>query len=102
MLDLKRARDKLNKFTKQIENENKKIDIQVRELVKTQNKSRALLLLKMKKMKEKQIEDVSNQLLTIFNMIDKIEWETINIKAMNALKDGKLILCAWCGRCCLL
>lgn len=39
-------------------------------------------------MKENQIEEVNGQLLTIFNMIDKIEWETINIKAMNALKDG--------------
>jgi hypothetical protein len=43
----------------------------------------------MKKMKENQIEEVNGQLLTIFNMIDKIEWETINIKAMNALREGE-------------
>lgn len=46
----------------------------------------------MKKMKEKQIEDVNGQLLTIFNMIDKIEWESINVKAMTALKDGTAAL----------
>ena len=41
---------------------------------------RALLLLKFKKHKENEAESIDNQLLSVFKMIEDIEWESTNIK----------------------
>lgn len=77
-----------------MEVQNAKIIEEAKKCVGTGNRAKALTLLKVKKLKEKQIEDINGQLLTVFNMIDRIEWESINVKAMEALKDGTRLIVA--------
>jgi charged multivesicular body protein 6 len=51
-------------------------------------KERALLLLKLRKYKEKELDNVDNQLLSVFKMIEDIEWEAANMEVLKALKVG--------------
>ena len=62
--------------------------MQAKELIKNDKKSKALLLLKLKKYKEKEAEKIDDQLLTVVKMIEDIEWETIQVQAFEALEIG--------------
>ena len=45
-------------------------------------------MLKLKKYKEKELDNIDGQLLSVFKMIEDIEWETANLEVMKALKVG--------------
>ena len=60
-----------------------KLHEQAKSLVKINQKDRALLVLKLKKHKEKTVDSIENQLLQVFELIDTIEWESTNIQVSN-------------------
>lgn len=61
---------------------------QAKDLVKLNKKNRALLLLKLMKLKEAKVDEIDKQLLTVVEMIEKIEWESQNVDILNALAAG--------------
>ncbi len=64
----------------QLEVDSEKLTNQAKELIKQNQKNRALLVLKLKRHKEKDSDNLDNQLLSVFRMIEDIEWESTNIK----------------------
>ncbi len=65
-----------------------KLTDQAKELIKLNQKNRALLLLKLKRFKEKELTNVDNQLMTVLEMIDNVEWQYSNMEVLKALKSG--------------
>ena len=50
--------------------------------------SRALLLLKLMKLKENRVDEIDNQLLNVVEMIDNIEWQSQNLQVLSAIEAG--------------
>lgn len=88
ILDLKASRDRLKKYQSRMELEAAKLMKQAMQLNKAGKKDRALLCVKMKRYKERQIGEVDSQLLSLEKMVQSIQWETENLKVFNALKEG--------------
>jgi charged multivesicular body protein 6 len=63
-----------------------------KQLIREQKKDRALLVIKLRKHKEKEAENIDAQLLSILEMIDNIEWEAANLEVMKALQAGNKAL----------
>ena len=63
-------------------------DVQIKQLVRENKKSRALLLLQLKKFKTQELNKIDDQLLSVLKMIEDIEWESIHVQAMLALEKG--------------
>ncbi|RYH19431.1 hypothetical protein EON65_26120 [archaeon] len=49
-------------------------------MIAQKQRDRALLLLKLKRMKEKEVDKADGELLTILETIDRVEWESINLE----------------------
>jgi hypothetical protein len=65
-----------------------RLEEQAKELIRLRQKTRALLVLKLKKYKEKEIENIDGQLLNILKMIEDVEWASINVEVMKSLESG--------------
>jgi charged multivesicular body protein 6 len=46
----------------------------------------------MKRMKEKEVENIDHQLISVMDMVNNIEWEATNLQVMKALKEGNSAL----------
>lgn len=92
ILELKNARDKLQKFRKKLDGECTKIHEKARCFVREGQKERALVLLKLRKFKMKEADTVEAQLLTVLQMIDDVEWTSMNVEVMNAIQAGNVAL----------
>ena len=51
-------------------------------LVKAKQKNRALLILKLKKHKTDEADNIDKQLYSVHEMIDNIEWASVNMKVV--------------------
>ena len=80
ILELKNTRDRLKKYRKKLDQETLKLNEQAVMHVQAKQKSRALLVLKLKKHKINEADNIDKQLFSVYEMIDTIEWESINIK----------------------
>lgn len=92
ILDLKNARDKLQKYQKKLAIESEELHDKARHLVKLKKQDRALLVLKLKKYKENECSKVDGQLLKIMELIETISWETQQLEVFDALKSGTAAL----------
>lgn len=92
VLELKNARDRLKKYRKKLEKDSEKLQAQALQLIKLKHKDRALLVLKLKRFKEKEVSNADGQLLTVLEMIDNVEWESSNMEVLKALKSGTNML----------
>jgi len=89
VLDLKNTRDKLTKYTVQLETSIEKLMIRAK-TAKEQNKPKtALGLLRLKKYKQAQVESVQTQLLNVHTMIGSIDSQQQNNQIVISLKAGK-------------
>eukprot|EP01040_Poterioochromonas_malhamensis_P012700 gene12700-13909_t len=92
ILDLKNSKDRLKKYKKKLEGESGKLTEQAKHHIRQQQKDRALLILKLKRMKEQEVDKIDKQLLSVMEMIDNIEWEYTNLKVLQALQEGNRAL----------
>lgn len=92
VLDLKNSRDRLTRYQKRLDLDCDKLQAQALAMVKGGRKDRALLLLKVKKLKQDQADKASSQLLTVHQLMETIDWESQQLKVFNALKEGNLAL----------
>lgn len=65
-----------------------KLQEQAKTLIRQQQKERALLVLKLKRFKEKELSQIDGQLLGVLEMIENVEWAAANLEVMKALKAG--------------
>ena len=90
VLDLKNARDKLRRYRGQLEKDSQKLEGQVKTLIALKQKNRALLLLKLKKVKENEVEKLDAKLLNVYSMIQSVEWASINVSVITAIESGNI------------
>ena len=88
VLDLKNARDKIRRFRGQMEKDSQKLEAQARALIAARQKTRALLVLKLKRHKEKELEKLEGQLLNVYAMIQDVEWASINQSVLASIEAG--------------
>jgi len=69
-----------------------KIQTQAVALLKSGKKDRALLCVKMKRLRETKVGEINTQLINLEEMIQTIEWETQSLKVFDALKAGNAAL----------
>lgn len=92
ILDLKNARDRLKKYRKKLEVDSARLQAQAIELIKLKQRDRALLVLKLKKFKEKEVKNADGQLIQVLELIETVEWAAYNMEVMAALKVGTNML----------
>lgn len=61
---------------------------QAKQLIRLQQKNRALLVLKLRRFKDAEADKVDAELMTVLEMIENVEWEHANMEVLKALKAG--------------
>eukprot|EP00624_Nannochloropsis_granulata_P005892 evm.model.NODE_4194_length_22161_cov_20.701637.7 len=88
VLDLKIAKDKLKRYQIKMRSESIRLTEQAKELVAVGRKDRALLVLKMRRLREDEQVKAESQLMNVEQLITQIEWETQQMQVFDALKSG--------------
>ncbi|CAM9795167.1 unnamed protein product [Chrysoparadoxa australica] len=92
MLDLKMARDNLQRYQKKLARECDVLVEKAQLLVKEDRRDTALTMLKIKKYKMQQAGKADAQLLQVSQMIETVQWEKEQQGVFSALKEGNLAL----------
>lgn len=69
-----------------------KLTAEAKQLVVQQKKDRALLVLKFRKFKENELQQIDGKLLSVMEMIENVEWEYANMEVLKALQSGNAAL----------
>lgn len=92
VLDLKIAKDKLKRYQIKMRSESLRLTEHAKELVMAGRKDRALLVLKMRRLREDEQVKAESQLMNVEQLITQIEWETQQMQVFDALKSGNQAL----------
>jgi charged multivesicular body protein 6 len=89
VLDLKNARDRLQRYKNQLESDDAKLVARARQ-AKAEGKTKtALSLLKIRKIKSREVEMVEGQLLNVLQMVQTIDSKQNEAQVLAAMKQGK-------------
>merc|ERR1719343_1342691 len=88
-LDLKNARDRLQKYKTRLENDDIKIIARAKKAKSEGNTKAALNLLKIRKLKTREVESVEAQLLNVMQMVQTIDSKQNEVQVLAAMKEGK-------------
>jgi charged multivesicular body protein 6 len=89
MLDLKNARDRLSKYKTKLELDESKLVSRAKAAKQAGQTSTALGLLKLKKYKQREMESVEGQLLTVLQMCQTIDSNQNQSQVLSAMAQGK-------------
>ena len=88
-LDIKNARDKLQRYKMKLEQDDSRIVARAKKAKVDGNTKAALNLLKVRKMKTREVESVEQQLLTVLQMVQTINSKQNEVQVLKAMKEGK-------------
>lgn len=89
VLDLKNARDRLSRYGAKLEQDEAKL-VQRAKQAKDEGKTqRALGLLRLRRYKQQELQNVEGQLLTVLQMVETIDSKQNEAELLAALKTGK-------------
>lgn len=88
-LDLKNARDRLQKYKSRLERDDAKIVARAKKAKADGNTKAALNLLKIRKLKTREVEYVEAQLLNVMQMVQTIDSKQNEAQVLAAMKEGK-------------
>lgn len=88
VLDLKNARDKLRRFRKKLDEDCVRLKDKAAVYLDNNQKERAISLLKLRKYKTKEADNVESQLFNLMNMINTVEFEVQNVEVLQAMQKG--------------
>jgi hypothetical protein len=89
MLDLKNARDKLQKYKSKLDQEGLQLLQKAKQAKEAGNTKTALGLLRLRKYKTVQADQVENQLFTVLQMVETIDSKQNETQLLSALRTGK-------------
>jgi charged multivesicular body protein 6 len=92
VLDLKVARDRLDKARRKQETEAAGLVIKAREQLRAGKKDNAKLALRLKKMREVQLEKVNDQLFNLEKLVNDVEWAGHQKEIVDGMKAGNAAL----------
>ena len=88
ILNLKNARDKLRRYRVKLSKESIILENQARKLIAMKMQTRALVVLKLKRYKQKELDSLELKLLNIFTMIEDLEMAALDASILNAIEAG--------------
>merc|ERR1711982_53134 len=89
VLDLKNSRDKLSRYPKQLDKDSEKLLQRAKECNANGNRNMAIGLLRLRRLKEKEVAKVEDQLLNVLEIVDTIVGKEKEIDLVNAMTAGK-------------
>lgn len=89
VLDLKNARDRLTRYKKKLELDEVKLTDRARQAKKAGDTKTALNLLRLKKYKRTEVDNVNGQLLTVLQMVETISSKENEKEVLTAVANGK-------------
>lgn len=89
VLDLKNARDRLQRYRKKLEQDDAKLVAQAKKARDAGKKKQAIGLLRLRKYKETQATNCENQLLNVLQMVETIDSKQNEKQVLHALAAGK-------------
>jgi len=89
MLDLKNARDRLQRYRKKLEQDDAKLLSRAAQAKQAGKKETALGLLRLRKFKQQQATDCENQLLNVMQMVETIDSKQNEKQILDAMATGK-------------
>jgi len=89
MLDLKNARDRLQRYRKKLEQDDAKLLSRAVQAKQAGKKETALGLLRLRKFKQQQATDCENQLLNVLQMVETIDSKQNEKQILDAMAAGK-------------
>ncbi len=89
VLDLKNARDRLSQYQRKLEGDEARLVERARQAKSKGQTNVALQLLKIKKIKNAEVKNVSDQLLTVLQMVQTIDSKQNETQVLHAMKVGK-------------
>lgn len=89
VLDLKNARDRLSRYKKKLELDDAKIITRVKREKEAGRTKAALNLLRVRKIKQNEVDVVEGQLLNVLQMVGTIDSKQNEAQVLEALKTGK-------------
>ena len=89
VLDLKNARDRLQKYRATLASDEVKLTQKARDAKEAGRTQQALGLLRLKKFKSRGAQDVEAQLLTVLQMVETIDSRRNDVQMLGALRAGK-------------
>jgi len=88
-LELKNARDKLHRYKTKLEQDDARIIERAKKAKADGNTNAALNLLKIRKIKTREVASVEQQLLNVLQMVQTINSKQNDVQVLNAMKEGK-------------
>ena len=92
ILNLKTSRDKLKRYQKGLDEESVDLRQKALSLINQGKKSRAILLLKIRKLKEDRAKEIDQQLYRLYEEIEKVENADLNVTILKAIETGTKVL----------
>ena len=92
ILNLKTSRDKLRKYQRGLDVESADLREKAATLVSQGKKTRALLLLKIRKLKEERTNEIDGQLYRLYEEIEKVESADLNVTILRAIEAGTKVM----------
>jgi charged multivesicular body protein 6 len=89
VLDLKNARDKLQKYKTQLEIDERKLLVKAKQAKEAGQNTTALNLLKLKRIKNRDYESVNTQLLNVLTLVETISSKQNEKEVLSAMRSGK-------------
>mmetsp|Transcript_29012 Transcript_29012/g.79601 ORF Transcript_29012/g.79601 Transcript_29012/m.79601 type:complete len:220 (-) Transcript_29012:155-814(-) len=89
MLDLKNARDRLQKYRKKLEQDDAKLLAQAKKAKEAGQKDKALGILRLRKYKKAQASSCEDQLLNVMQMVETIDSKQNERQVLDAMAAGK-------------
>jgi charged multivesicular body protein 6 len=87
-LEVKRGKNRISKFSKKLEQQIVKLDLDARKYLKSGNKKKALYTIKLKKLKIKSMENVETQILSLEKVLLEIETTEMTQESLKAVQNG--------------
>jgi len=92
ILDLKNSRDRLRRYQNNLSVSEAKLKSRALAYMKEGRKDLALMVLKFRKKKMKESENVEGQLLKVMEMVQSINWQSSQSSVLKSLQQGKEML----------
>ena len=89
MLDLKNARDRLQRYRKKLEHDDAKLLQRAAQAKQAGRNETALGLLRLRKFKQQQATDCENQLLNVMQLVETIDSKQNEKQLLEAMAAGK-------------
>ena len=89
VLDLKVSRDRLTRYKKKLHLDSNKLLAKASSLKANKETKAALLLLKLRKMKQNEVDNIDTQLISIQTMVSNIQTKEEEKEILTALRTGK-------------